>query len=103
MTLSTQTQLGAHLFSGPHLNASSLPSFSGVYLITRLVNSQHEVIDVGESASIAQRIPNHDRMYQWNQVSGNAFHVWTLLADEVNRMMIEKAHRLAYNPVCGER
>jgi excinuclease UvrABC nuclease subunit len=103
MALTTQTQFGAHEFHGPHLNANSLPNHSGVYLITRLVNNQHEVIDVGESASIARRIPNHDRMRQWERVASNGFHVWTLFADETQRMLIEQAHRLAYNPVCGER
>lgn len=103
MGLSTQTQLGTHQFYGPHLNASSLPAQSGVYLITRLINGSYEVIDVGESQNISLRIPNHDRMNQWNHVSGGAFHVWTLLADETQRMIIEKAHRTAYNPICGIR
>lgn len=103
MALTTQTQLGMHQFNGPHQNASSLPAQSGVYIITRLVNGAYQIIDVGESHNIAERIPSHDRMTQWNSVSGNAFHVWTLLADEANRMLIEKAHRLAYAPVCGER
>jgi hypothetical protein len=103
MALTTQTQLGNHQFNGPHRNAISLPIRSGVYVITRLVNNMHEIIDVGESGDISQRIPNHERTNQWNRVSGNAFHVWTLLADEANRMVIERAHRLAYNPVCGER
>lgn len=103
MALTTQTQIGFHEFHGPHHNAVSLPNGSGVYIITRLVNNQHEVIDVGESGSIAQRIPNHDRTSQWERVASNGFHVWTLLADETQRMLIEKAHRLAYNPICGER
>ncbi|MEK9195934.1 MAG: hypothetical protein AAB914_01060 [Patescibacteria group bacterium] len=103
MALNTKTQLGNHQFTGPHTNADELPDRSGVYLITRLVDGLHEVIDVGESHNIAERIPSHDRMFQWNAVSGNAFHVWTLLTDEAQRMLIERAHRLAYNPVCGER
>ncbi len=86
MALTTRTNLGVHQFNGPHPNADSLPNNSGVYLVTRLINGQHEVIDVGESGSIARRIPNHDRMNQWNRVSVNAFHVWTLLTDETNLM-----------------
>ena len=103
MALNTQTQLGTHLFTGPHLNASTLPNESGVYLITRLVNNHHQVIDVGESHNIAQRIPSHDRMDQWNRTSNSIFSVWTLLANEAERMLIEKAHRIAYNPICGDR
>lgn len=103
MALTTNTHLGSYQFVGPHLNAGSLPVRSGVYIITRFVNNIHEVIDVGESHNIAERIPNHDRMAQWETVTTNGFHVWTLLADEVGRKVIEQAHRLAYNPVCGIR
>lgn len=103
MALTTQTNLGGHQFYGPHPNATSLPARSGVYIITRLVDGAHEIIDVGESGNIANRIPSHERMDQWNRASDNAFHVWTLLADEAQRMLIESAHRLSYNPVCGER
>lgn len=103
MALNTQTSLGSHQFFGPHLNAGSLPNRSGVYIITMLVNGVHHIIDVGESHNIATRIPNHDRMTQWNSVSQNAFHVWTLITDSTQRMAIEKAHRIAYSPVCGVR
>lgn len=103
MALNTKTNLGNHQFTGPHRDASSLPALSGVYIITRLVNNQHEIIDVGESSNIAQRIPSHDRMNQWERVANDGFHVWTLLANATQRMLIEQAHRLAYNPVCGER
>ena len=101
MALNTKTQLGNHQFVGPHVNATSLPTLSGVYLITKLVNNQHEVIDVGESGNIARRIPSHDRMDQWETVAQNGFHVWTLAANEAQRMLIEKAHRTAYRPICG--
>lgn len=103
MALNTKTYLGNHQFAGPHRSAVELPRQSGVYLITMLVKGTHQIIDVGESHNIAERISSHDRMMQWNRVSQNAFHVWTLLADEAERMIIEKAHRLAYSPVCGLR
>lgn len=103
MALNTKTSLGNHQFVGPHLNETTLPANSGVYIITRLIGGQHEIIDVGESGNIAQRIPNHDRMNQWESVATAGFHVWTLLANEFQRLAIEKAHRLAYNPVCGDR
>ena len=103
MALTTQTSLGSHQFDGPHTHPGALPGQSGVYIITRLANGIHQIIDVGESGNIAERIPGHERMSQWERVSGNAFHVWTLLANQTNRMLIEKAHRLSYNPICGER
>lgn len=103
MTLNTKTYLGEHQFTGPHLNTNQLPLASGVYIITRLTAGEHEIIDVGESHNIASRIPGHDRMGQWQRASGGAFYVWTLLADSMQRMSIEKAHRIVYNPVCGVR
>lgn len=103
MALNTKTGLGEHQFNGPHGNVDELPVNSGVYLITRSVARGHEIIDVGESHDIASRIRSHDRMDQWQRASGGAFYVWTLLADNVQRMSIEKAHRIAYKPVCGVR
>lgn len=103
MALNTNTQLGRYQFAGPYRNAEELPDRSGVYLITRQVDDMYEVIDVGESHNIEERIPNHDRMIQWDAVSNGAFQVWTLLADDTRRMLIERAHRLAYNPMCGIR
>lgn len=103
MPLTTQTHLGPHQFSGPHANAASLPNRSGVYLITKQVDGEHQVVDVGESGDIAHRIPNHDRMSQWERVCSDGFQVWTLLADSTQRMVIEQAHRAAYSPVCGVR
>lgn len=103
MSLRTTTQIGELIFIGPHANASALPTQSGVYLITRLLNNGHEIIDVGESHNISERIQNHDRMDQWKSVSQNSFYIWTILADENQRMIIERAHRLTYNPVCGDR
>lgn len=104
MALNTKTHLGNHQFIGPHTKNQTLPSQSGVYIITTLAqNGKHTVLDVGESSNIAQRIPSHDRMNQWERVANDGFHVWTLLANATQRVLIEQAHRLAYNPVCGER
>lgn len=104
MALQTQTSLGAHQFDGPHSNNDTLPAVSGVYIITTLApNQRHTVIDVGESYNIKDRISNHDRAQQWQGNVQNGLYAWVLPANEVQRMLIEKAHRLAYNPVCGDR
>lgn len=104
MTLQTQTALGSHQFDGPHTTNSTLPSMSGAYLITTITPSnQHAIIDVGESHNIQNRISNHDRTAQWKSNIQNGLHAWVLTANESERMLIEKAHRLVYNPVCGER
>lgn len=104
MALTTQTTLGTHSFDGPHTNNGTLPAISGVYLITTLAqNQRHTIIDVGESNNISDRISNHDRSSQWQQNKQNGLYAWVLAANEAQRMLTEKAHRLAYNPVCGER
>ncbi len=102
--LQTQTTLGIHQFYGPHTNNNTLPERSGVYIITTITPSQqHLVIDVGESHNIKNRISNHDRTPQWKNNIQNGLHAWVLVANESQRMLIEKEHRLAYNPVCGDR
>lgn len=104
MTLSTQTSLGTHQFTGPHINNNTIPPSSGVYLITTLApNQNHTILDVGESNNIRDRISSHDRTSQWQNHQQNGLYAWVLEANEAQRMLIEQAHRLAYNPVCGIR
>jgi hypothetical protein len=104
MALNTQTTLGSHQFDGPHTANETLPTVSGVYIITTLAaNQRHTIIDVGESQDIKHRISNHDRTGQWLNHRQNGLFAWTLPANEFQRMLIEKAHRLAYSPVCGDR
>lgn len=104
MALQTLTSIGSHLFDGPHTSHSTLPSLSGVYLITTLApNQQHTILDVGESNDIRSRISAHDRVAQWQYHKQSGLYAWVLTVNEAQRMLIEKAHRLAYNPVCGVR
>lgn len=107
MALDTQTSLGAHRFDGPYTHTSQLPAASGVYLITTLPHigptNQYTIIDVGESGNIQNRIANHDRSPQWKSHEQNGVHAWVLLGTEAQRMLIERAHRIAYNPICGNR
>lgn len=104
MALNTKTHLGDHQFVGPFTDASFLPAISGVYVITTLApNSRHTIIDVGESEDMRHRISNHDRSKQWSNHIQDGLYAWVLAANEAERMLIEKAHRLAYSPICGER
>lgn len=104
MSLSIQTQFNSYVFTGPHPNAKSLPAKSGVYVITRqLTNGSYKIIDVGESRNISERIQSHDRMNQWNMASNSSFNVWTCLADQNQRMIIERDIRIAYEPICGQK
>lgn len=104
MVLTTTTHLGNHSFAGPHITNNTLPPISGVYIITTLAsNQQHTIIDVGESDNVRERISRHDRTSQWQQAQQNGLYAWVLAAEEAHRMLVERAHRLAYNPVCGVR
>ena len=104
MALKTTTHLGDHLFAGPHTSNSTLPSISGVYIITTLTpNQQHTVIDVGESENVRERISSHDRSRQWLNAQQNGLYAWVLVAEEAPRMIVEQAHRLTYKPICGVR
>lgn len=104
MSLTTQTPLGQHVFQGPFMHNNQLAALSGVYLITTLANNGlHTVLDVGESYNLLERISNHDRTQQWRNNAINGIFAWTLHCDEQTRMAIERAVRLAYQPVCGDR
>lgn len=104
MALTTKTYLGEHLFDGPYTIIEKLPDISGVYIITTLnMEKQHLVIDVGESEKIKTRISSHDRSDQWQNNAIDGIFAWILPSNEAQRMIIENAHRLTYNPICGDR
>lgn len=100
----TQTTLGQHQFDGPHSHIAGLLQRSGVYIITTLLpNGNHQVIDVGESGNVQDRVANHDRAQSWQQHAVNGLYASAHYCDEVTRMLLEQAVRLAYNPLCGTR
>ena len=66
MTLTVKTTRNEYAFDGPFSVTSNLKDQSGVYLVTtKAPNGKHDVIDVGESGKVKDRIENHDWADDW--------------------------------------
>ncbi|WP_298936874.1 hypothetical protein [uncultured Ruegeria sp.] len=96
-------QVGNYHADGPFGNADDLQARSGVYVILGRGNgvTTWNVVDVGESANIRERVANHDRAPCWRGQSHAELTVAGIYADQHNRMLIEKELRGTFNPPCG--
>ena len=104
MTLTVQTSADSYDFEGPYTSIDRLRSQSGVYVITTKVpDGTHNIIDVGESANIRNRVSNHDRLSEWSRFNKSDIYASVYYCDEANRMAIERAVRERFAPPCGDR
>lgn len=96
-------QVGNYHADGPHGNEASLQARSGVYVILGRTNQNQRwnVVDVGESADIRDRVSNHDRTPCWRDQGHTQLAVAAIYADARNRMLIEHELRTQFNPPCG--
>lgn len=93
--------IGKYSFNGSYANTSSLQNRSGVYVI---LSTSNHVVDVGESATVKDRIENHDRKPCWNRHGGSQVAVlYTPNRQQSGRMLIEQELRRQFNPPCGKR
>jgi hypothetical protein len=92
------TVLG-HDFSGPHSIDAEFQLVPGVYIIADFAGN---VVDVGETGALGNRIPAHERRPGWSRYGGTKlwFHHQPVLAA---RLRLEGAIRDHFNPPCGER
>lgn len=89
-------------FDGPHSNTGKIADTSGVYVITTHIgDSQHRVIDVGESAQLKKRIENHDRSSLWPTHALGGLFASVFYCEEATRMLIESQIRQFHSPPCG--
>lgn len=96
--------VAGYTFSGPFLHVDHLFRQSGVYVISVLNGTIHEVLDIGESHDVHTRIRNHDRADQWlRHAVGRTLHVSAFYCDELTRTLMERQLRAHFNPVCGVR
>ena len=96
-------QVGNYHAEGPFGNAASLLSRSGVYVILgrSAQASPRQVVDIGESGDIKDRVACHDRATDRRCQGHGELAVAAIYADERNRMLIERQLRAQYNPPCG--
>lgn len=95
--------IGNYHAEGPFGNASSLMARSGVYVILGRTSqaANWNVVDVGESGNIQDRVSNHDREPCWLGQGHGQLAVAAIYVDQRNRMLIERELRAQYNPPCG--
>ena len=99
--------ISGYSFSGPFSSTSSLEDKSGVYaILTHTSGENYNILDVGESSTVKERVENHDRKSCWqrNAVNGIQYAVhYTPGVHQSGRMKIEQRIRNQYNLLCGSR
>ena len=104
MTLTVKTRKISYAFDGPYKSPSSLSRKSGVYLISTVARGgRHEVIDIGESADVNDRVSNHDRSADWQKHKQSGLYCSAYYCNEKTRISIETELRTEYKPPCGKR
>lgn len=97
-------QIGNYNFEGPFSSVDGLRNTSGVYAILGSNQArQFTVLDIGESATLRDRVGSHDRHDQWRQCGYRTLFAAALYTDAHSRMRIESELRTAYQPPCGIR
>jgi hypothetical protein len=96
-------QVGNYHAEGPFGSVAALLARSGVYVILGRRNqaSQWQVVDVGESGDIQDRVANHDRAPCWRGQGHSELAVAAIYSDARNRMLIERQLRVQFKPPCG--
>ena len=105
--------ISEYTFEGPYpcARAFRLRRSPGVYVILGLnYGNRWEVIDVGQSRDIRNRIVSHERRACWSAQNLASLSVAVLYTDrspyrynEHRRMRLEARIRREYNPPCGFR
>ncbi|MBU0458913.1 GIY-YIG nuclease family protein [Patescibacteria group bacterium] len=94
--------IAGYPFDGPYdHNRGFTQSFGCVYA---LINSSNNLIDVGETSDVNERIPNHDRKACWLRNGCPNHNLYIHKSPDQNyRLNLENAIRQRYSPTCGVR
>ena len=101
-------KIGRYQFEGPYSSTANLEDKSGIYVILCQTspNSNYNLIDCGESATVKTRVANHDRADSWKRNCSGSLHVavlYTPNAQSAGRVAIEQEIRNQYRFPCGVR
>ncbi|VAX07676.1 hypothetical protein MNBD_GAMMA26-1407 [hydrothermal vent metagenome] len=98
-------KIGNYNFEGPFTSVNQLKKQSGVYVVLGRNSSAERwnVLDVGESENVHDRVENHDRADCWKKQGYSSIAVAAYYCNEQQRMRIEKELRKQFNPPCGKR
>jgi hypothetical protein len=95
-----------YTFEGPYNNTNSLHDNSGVYIIICDDGESLISIDVGESATVKNRVENHDRKDCWESNCNHTLKygvLYTPNKQQAGRKEVEEDIRCNYNFPCGDR
>ena len=97
-------QVGQYYAEGPFGNIGNLMSHSGVYVILGRSSqaANWNIVDVGESHNIRERISSHERKPCWIRQGFYELAVAVIYCDHHNRKRIEQELRSSYRPPCGQ-
>lgn len=95
--------VGNYHAEGPFGNENNLQPQSGVYVILGRSNAaaNWNVVDIGESENICERVANHDRALCWRGQGHAHLSVAAIYADARSQTLIERQLRTQFNPPCG--
>lgn len=95
-------QIEGYQFAGPYYHTRRFNNdFGCVYV---LLNNLNQVVDVGETGNINERIINHERKTCWYSHGCGETGLYIFVSPDQNfRLALEKLIRLKYRPVCGSR
>lgn len=97
-------KIGSYNFEGPFGNTGALRNESGVYAILGSNGpGEHIVLDIGESATLRDRVARHDRQDQWRQCGYRGLSVAVCYTNAMTRMFMERELRDSFKPRCGVR
>lgn len=94
-----------YTFEGAFTDPASLGPRSGVYVIWCKEDDNWNVLDVGESHDVQNRVVNHDRKDCWERnCTGIIYYsaTYTPNLQQSGRQQIEQEIRNVTNPPCGE-
>ncbi len=91
-------------FDGPYSDGGILKEEAGVYVIWCDTGSSWDVLDVGESEDVVDRINNHDRRDCWFlNCNGAVLYSAAYISDPEKRRNLENRIRSLEKVACGER
>ncbi|MDH4228075.1 MAG: hypothetical protein OEV59_10085 [Deltaproteobacteria bacterium] len=105
-------QIGKYDFEGKYPFDGNVPDIryienrAGVYAILTETQSKLYVVDIGETATLQERLAHHDRNACWHEHNQGrlVFAVYyTPNMQQSGRMEIEQELRAKYSPSCGQR
>ncbi len=98
--------IGSHQFDGPYASTDLLEDRLGVYAIIDTRNSGPYLIDIGESATVKNRVETHERKECWRRHAQGRLAAavrYTPGLQQVGRIAIEQTIRRQYQIPCGVR